>query len=131
MAEKKILKLILVLLLPVFGFAQPHPIAGTGLSGGITYNPITIVCTGNHIDTVKNVLWYVEMKKEWDSLMPMSTGCPNGGCTFLHTHNDETGEDRWFEIYHRKSDEWAYYIHEVNLIALKPKGRPIIVPIHH
>jgi hypothetical protein len=124
------MKIILFLLLPIFCFSQQSDTITTFSS----YGSSTVVCSRTHIDTVKNVAWYVSIWKDTArSEMPMSTGCPKGGCTFLHTWNDNTKESRWFEMYHKGHDgnDWAYYIHEVFLVALKQYDKPIIYPDNH
>lgn len=113
--------------MPISDLAQ-QSIALIGTGYGTSAN---IACIKTHIDTIKNVAWYVSIWKDTARLdMPMSTSCPKGGCTFLHTWNDVTKENRWFEMYHRESDgnDWAYYIHEVFLVALKQYGKTIIYP---
>lgn len=119
---------LLFLLLPVIGWGQTTNFPVTISGSGSSYSEI--ICTRTHIDTIKNVMWYIEIRHDIDSIMPMSVGCPNHSCTFLHTWNDQTKEDHWYEMYHGDKDELAYYIHEVYAIAIKKKGAPIIYPKH-
>lgn len=119
------MKLLLFLLFPISGFCQSL-ITPITVGSGISLTPYTnqVVCARTHIDTIKKVDWFIEIR---DSTMgPLSTKCNT--CDFLHTWNDLTHESHWYEMYHRKSDEWAYYIHEVNVICLKQYGKPIIYP---
>lgn len=125
------MKLILLLFFPMSVFSQVPTITLGGDLTNPTPNTWNVVCTRIHIDTIKNVEWYVEVRSDTGFLsMPMSTGCGESKCTFVHTHNDLSKEDHWYDVYHRQGDSWAYYIHEVRVIALKPKGQPIIYPEH-
>lgn len=120
------MKFILFLMLPLCGTAQifNKPVLSGDITKGVEPE---IICTRTHIDTVKNVEWYVEVRADTGIMgMPMSVGCR--GCSFIHTYNDLSKESHWYELYHDKKDSWAYYIHEVNVVALKQKDGTIIYP---
>lgn len=127
------MKFFLFLLLPICASAQKSSayfangltakVSETITSGEYT----SIICSRTHIDTIKNVEWYVETRADTGILsVPMSIIC--NSCTFLHTWNDLSKENHWYALYHGKEDSWAYYIHEVRLICLKQKNKSVLYP---
>lgn len=124
------MKLLLLLLFPMSAFSQVPNITVGGYLTNTTPDTWNVTCTRTHIDTIKNVEWYVEVPADTGFLsMPMSIGCDKSKCTFVHTYNDLSKKDHWYDV-HNDKGSWTYYIHEVRIVALKPKGQPIIYPKH-